>query len=136
MLASLPQVLVGSLLLLLSSFSASLGLSSLRYAEMGSSRNLFIVSFSLFLSLSLPEYFREFRATHGHGPFQTSNEGVRDCTSCGKLRNDSEMGGLGLNDYALSLPQSLFSGVLQAVQSHTCARSILDVNQGELLKPW
>lgn len=53
------------------------GLSSLRYVEMGSSRNLLITGLALFLSISVPEYFNTYTLTNGHGPVNTSNAEVR-----------------------------------------------------------
>jgi nucleobase transporter 1/2 len=37
---------------------AAVGMSNLQYVDMNSSRNLFIVGFSLFMGLSLPKYFQ------------------------------------------------------------------------------
>jgi hypothetical protein len=46
---------------------AALGLSNLRYSETGSSRNVLIVGFSLFLSLSVPAYFQQYSPTQTTG---------------------------------------------------------------------
>ncbi|CAI7779186.1 unnamed protein product [Closterium sp. NIES-53] len=74
--ASMPPVMVGGLLTIMAAMAASLGLSSLRYAEMGSSRNLLITGLSLFLSLSVPDYFKTYTASTGHGPINTSSSGL------------------------------------------------------------
>ncbi|CAI7807017.1 unnamed protein product [Closterium sp. NIES-54] len=74
--ASMPPVMVGGLLTIMAAMAASLGLSSLRYAEMGSSRNLLITGLALFLSLSVPDYFKTYTASTGHGPINTSSSGL------------------------------------------------------------
>ncbi|GJP53024.1 hypothetical protein CLOM_g12170 [Closterium sp. NIES-68] len=74
--ASMPPVMVGGLLTVMASMAASLGLSSLRYAEMGSSRNLLITGLALFLALSVPDYFKTYTASNGHGPVNTSSSGL------------------------------------------------------------
>jgi xanthine/uracil permease len=51
--------------------SASVGLSFLQFTNMNSMRNLFIVGVSLFLGLSIPEYFREYTIRTLHGPAHT-----------------------------------------------------------------
>ncbi|KAF7151687.1 hypothetical protein RHSIM_Rhsim02G0144600 [Rhododendron simsii] len=52
-------------------FSASVGLSFLQFTNMNSLRNLFITGVSMFLGLSIPEYFREYTAGALHGPAHT-----------------------------------------------------------------
>ncbi|CAI6005899.1 unnamed protein product [Closterium sp. NIES-65] len=74
--ASMPPVMIGGLLTIMAAMAASLGLSSLRYAEMGSSRNLLITGLALFLSLSVPDYFKTYTASNGHGPINTSSSGL------------------------------------------------------------
>jgi nucleobase transporter 1/2 len=59
-LASIPQVTAAGLLVFMWTMLVALGLSNLRYTETGSSRNVLIVGFSLFLSLSVPAYFRQY----------------------------------------------------------------------------
>eukprot|EP00250_Pteridium_aquilinum_P007220 c16990_g1_i1 orf=598-2757(-) len=90
--ASIPQVIVGGLVCVMLAMLAALGLSNLRYSETGSSRNVVIVGFAIFSSLSIPAYFQdygvspEFVATTAsnlqpyivaaHGPFDTSFIGL------------------------------------------------------------
>ncbi|CAI5512646.1 unnamed protein product [Closterium sp. Naga37s-1] len=85
--ASMPPVMIGGLLTIMAAMAASLGLSSLRYAEMGSSRNLLITGLALFLSLSVPDYFKTYTASNGHGPINTSSSGpwAEICSSCNLL---------------------------------------------------
>ncbi|KAG0629611.1 hypothetical protein M758_1G116900 [Ceratodon purpureus] len=84
-IASIPQVVAAGLLVFMWTLLAALGLSNLRYSETGSSRNVLIVGFSLFLSLSVPAYFHQYSgapvagvpayfqqyAYSGYGPFHT-----------------------------------------------------------------
>lgn len=53
--ASLPQPIVGGLFCALFGMIASVGLSNLQFVDLNSSRNLFIIGFSLFMGLSMPE---------------------------------------------------------------------------------
>ncbi|KAK6124278.1 hypothetical protein DH2020_041969 [Rehmannia glutinosa] len=50
---------------------SSVGLSFLQFTNMNSMRNLFITGVSLFLGLSIPEYFREYTSASLHGPAHT-----------------------------------------------------------------
>ncbi|CAM6073178.1 unnamed protein product [Sphagnum tenellum] len=65
-IASIPQVMAAGLLVFMWTMLAALGLSNLRYSETGSSRNVLIVGFSLFLSLSVPAYFQQYKLS-GNG---------------------------------------------------------------------
>ena len=47
------------------------GISILQFANMNLTRNIFVVGFSIFMGLSVPEYFREFTLRAGHGPVHT-----------------------------------------------------------------
>jgi solute carrier family 23 (nucleobase transporter), member 1 len=69
----------------------ALGLSTLRYTQTASSRNVIIVGFTLFISLSVPAYFQGYSpntslivpsylipySAASSGPVQTSSSGVR-----------------------------------------------------------
>ncbi len=66
-LASIPQVIAAGLLVFMWTMLAALGLSNLRYSETGSSRNVLIVGFSLFLSLSVPAYFQQYKGGSSAG---------------------------------------------------------------------
>jgi nucleobase transporter 1/2 len=92
-LASIPQVMVASLLCFMWAMFTALGLSNLRYSEAGSSRNIIIVGLSLFFSLSVPAYFQQYGISpnsnlsvpsyyqpyivSSHGPFKSQYKGVR-----------------------------------------------------------
>lgn len=90
-IASIPQVIVAALLCVMWTMLTALGLSNLRYSEMGSSRNVIIVGLSLFLSLSVPAYFQHYGAgsspatvasyfqpytVAAHGPVRTHIDGL------------------------------------------------------------
>ena len=92
-IASIPQVMVASLLCFMWAMFTALGLSNLRYSEAGSSRNIIIVGLSLFFSLSVPAYFQQYGVSPNsnlsvpsyyqpyivasHGPFNSQYKGVR-----------------------------------------------------------
>ncbi|ESQ51244.1 hypothetical protein EUTSA_v10016327mg [Eutrema salsugineum] len=91
-IASIPQVMVASLLCFMWAMFTALGLSNLRYSEAGSSRNIIIVGLSLFFSLSVPAYFQQYDISPNsnlsvpsyyqpyivasHGPFKSQYKGV------------------------------------------------------------
>jgi len=54
---SIPQPIVGGMYCTLFGMIASVGLSNLQFIDLNSGRNLFIIGFSFFMGLSLPEYF-------------------------------------------------------------------------------
>ncbi|XP_076944576.1 nucleobase-ascorbate transporter 2-like [Bidens hawaiensis] len=76
--ASIPFPIFAAVYCLLFGFVASVGLSFLQFTNMNSMRNLFIVGVSLFLGLSIPEYFREYMARAQHGPSHTKAEWFND----------------------------------------------------------
>ncbi|WOL17052.1 hypothetical protein Cni_G25841 [Canna indica] len=69
--ASIPFSIFAAVYCVLFGIVAAVGLSLLQFTNMNSMRNLFIVGVSIFLGLSVPEYF--FRYTEGaqHGPSHT-----------------------------------------------------------------
>ncbi|KAK3127063.1 hypothetical protein QOZ80_7AG0567820 [Eleusine coracana subsp. coracana] len=60
MLASIPVALAASILCFTWALIVALGLSTLRYTQAASSRNMIIVGFTLFISLSIPAYFQQY----------------------------------------------------------------------------
>ena len=74
--ASIPRGVVGGVFCVILASTTALGLSSLRYTEMGSSRNLLVVGVALFLGLSVPDYVATYSASVGHGPMNSPSEGV------------------------------------------------------------
>jgi nucleobase transporter 1/2 len=54
---TIPRPIVGGMYCTMFGMIASVGLSNLQFIDLNSARNLFILGFSLFMGLSLPEYF-------------------------------------------------------------------------------
>jgi solute carrier family 23 (nucleobase transporter), member 1 len=54
---TIPQPIVGGMYCAMFGMIASVGLSNLQFINLNSARNLFILGFSFFMGLSLPEYF-------------------------------------------------------------------------------
>jgi len=54
---TIPQPVVGGMYCAMFGMIASVGLSNLQFVNLNSARNLFILGFSLFMGLSLPQYF-------------------------------------------------------------------------------
>ncbi|KAL5992075.1 hypothetical protein ACLOJK_012989 [Asimina triloba] len=69
--ASIPFPIFAAIYCVLFGLIASLGLSFLQFTNMNCMRNLFITGLSLFLGLSVPQYFNQFWASSGHGPVNT-----------------------------------------------------------------
>lgn len=53
---SIPSPVVGGMYCVMFAMIAGVGLSNLQFVDLNSSRNLFIIGFSIFMGLSLPEY--------------------------------------------------------------------------------
>lgn len=47
------------------------GLSFLQFCNLNSFRTKFVLGFSIFLGLSIPQYFNEYTAINGYGPVHT-----------------------------------------------------------------
>lgn len=58
---------------------ASAGLGFLHYCNLNSFRTKLILGFSLFMGLSLPQYFREYQLSHKAGPVHTHSRWVCLC---------------------------------------------------------
>lgn len=58
---------------------ASAGLGFLHYCNLNSFRTKLILGFSLFMGLSLPQYFREYQLSHKAGPVHTHSRWVYLC---------------------------------------------------------
>ncbi|OVA03440.1 Xanthine/uracil/vitamin C permease [Macleaya cordata] len=69
--ASIPFPIFAALYCILFGLVASVGLSFLQFTNMNSMRNLFITGLSLFLGISIPQYFNEFWLAAHHGPVHT-----------------------------------------------------------------
>ncbi|XP_062186926.1 nucleobase-ascorbate transporter 11-like [Phragmites australis] len=90
LLASIPVALAASVLCFTWALIVALGLSTLRYTQAASSRNMIIVGFTLFISLSIPSYFQQYEpsstlilpsyllpyAAGSSGPVRTGSSGL------------------------------------------------------------
>ncbi|KAG8055355.1 hypothetical protein GUJ93_ZPchr0001g30921 [Zizania palustris] len=69
--ASIPFTIFAAVYCVLFGLVAAVGLSFLQFTNMNSMRNLFIVGVSIFLGLSVPEYFFRYSMAAQHGPAHT-----------------------------------------------------------------
>uniref|UniRef100_A0A2C9VIQ0 Uncharacterized protein n=1 Tax=Manihot esculenta TaxID=3983 RepID=A0A2C9VIQ0_MANES len=76
--ASIPLPIVGALHTLLFPYVASTGLEYLEYCNVNSFRSKLILGFSLFMGLSVPQYFKEYVFLTGHGPVHTGSTWFND----------------------------------------------------------
>ena len=53
---SIPDPIIGGVFMVMFGMIAAVGISNLQFADMNSSRNLFIVGFSIVFGLALPSY--------------------------------------------------------------------------------
>ena len=53
---TIPDPIVGGVFMVMFGMIAAVGISNLQFADMNSSRNLFIVGFSIIFGLALPRY--------------------------------------------------------------------------------
>ncbi|TKY51045.1 Nucleobase-ascorbate transporter 4 [Spatholobus suberectus] len=67
-LASIPLPIIAAIYCVLFAYVASAGLGFLQFCNLNSYRSMFIVGFSLFMGLSVPQYFNEYLLLSGHGP--------------------------------------------------------------------
>jgi nucleobase transporter 1/2 len=56
---TIPQPIVGGMYCAMFGMIAAVGLSNLQFVDLNSARNLFILGFSFFMGLSVPEYFTQ-----------------------------------------------------------------------------
>ncbi|GAB2240721.1 hypothetical protein Droror1_Dr00021239 [Drosera rotundifolia] len=70
--ASIPPPIVAALYCLFFAYVGSVGISFLQFCNLNSFRTKFILGFSIFLGLSIPQYFNEYTAIDGYGPVHTS----------------------------------------------------------------
>ncbi|XP_075077674.1 nucleobase-ascorbate transporter 6 isoform X1 [Nicotiana tabacum] len=76
--ASIPTPIVGALYCLLFPYVGAGGLSFLQFCNLNSFRTKFILGFSIFLGLSVPQYFNEYTAIAGYGPVHTHRRWLND----------------------------------------------------------
>ncbi|KMT10523.1 hypothetical protein BVRB_5g116470 [Beta vulgaris subsp. vulgaris] len=76
--ASIPSPIIAALYCLFFAYVGSIGLSFLQFCNLNSFRTKFILGFSIFLGLSIPQYFNEYEAIKGFGPVHTSARWFND----------------------------------------------------------
>ncbi|XP_059645709.1 nucleobase-ascorbate transporter 6-like [Cornus florida] len=76
--ASIPAPIVAALYCLFFAYVGSVGLSFLQFCNLNSFRTKFILGFSIFMGLSIPQYFNEYTAIQGYGPVHTSGRWFND----------------------------------------------------------
>ncbi|XP_039113985.1 nucleobase-ascorbate transporter 6-like [Dioscorea cayenensis subsp. rotundata] len=69
--ASIPFPIIAALYCVLYAYTASAGLGFLQFCNLNSMRTKFILGFSLFMGLSVAQYFREYEIIAGYGPLRT-----------------------------------------------------------------
>ncbi|XP_057473041.1 nucleobase-ascorbate transporter 6-like [Actinidia eriantha] len=76
--ASIPAPIVAALYCLFFAYVGSVGLSFLQFCNLNSFRTKFILGFSIFLGLSIPQYFNEYTAMKGYGPVHSGGRWFND----------------------------------------------------------
>ncbi|KAK9113871.1 hypothetical protein Syun_020668 [Stephania yunnanensis] len=76
--ASIPGPIVAAFYCLFFAYVGSLGLSYLQFCNLNSFRVKFILGFSIFMGLSVPQYFNERVAVEGFGPVHTTSRWFND----------------------------------------------------------
>lgn len=76
--ASIPGSIFAAIYCLLFAYVGSVGLSFLQFCNLNSFRTKFILGFSIFLGLSIPQYFNEYTAIKGYGPVHTDQRWFND----------------------------------------------------------
>ncbi|KAM0012444.1 putative xanthine/uracil/vitamin C permease [Helianthus debilis subsp. tardiflorus] len=70
-IASIPLPIIGALYCVLFAYMSSAGLGLLQYCNLNSYRTKFILGLSLFMGLSVPQYFNDYVVTTGYGPVRS-----------------------------------------------------------------
>jgi len=67
---TIPNPIIGGIFSVMFGIITAVGLSNLQFVDLNSTRNLFVLGFSLFFSLVLPKWMEE-QANMGHNPIRT-----------------------------------------------------------------
>lgn len=70
--ASIPLPIFAAIYCILFGIVAAVGISFSQFANKNSMRNIYIIGLSLFLGISIPQYFAEYTASAGRGPARTN----------------------------------------------------------------
>ncbi|KAE8124174.1 hypothetical protein FH972_019081 [Carpinus fangiana] len=76
--ASIPAPIIAALYCLFFAYVGAGGLSFLQFCNLNSFRTMFILGFSIFVGLSVPQYFNEYTVVNGYGPVHTSGRWFND----------------------------------------------------------
>ena len=74
---TIPNPIIGGIFSVMFGIITAVGLSNLQFVDLNSTRNLFVLGFSLFFSLVLPKWMEE-QANMGHNPIRTGNDTVNN----------------------------------------------------------
>uniref|UniRef100_A0A0D9Y0Y3 Nucleobase-ascorbate transporter 3 n=1 Tax=Leersia perrieri TaxID=77586 RepID=A0A0D9Y0Y3_9ORYZ len=70
--ASIPLPIFAAIFCILFGIVAAVGVSYMQFTNKNSMRNIYIIGLSLFLGISIPQYFNEYTASAGTGPARTN----------------------------------------------------------------
>ncbi|OIW18356.1 hypothetical protein TanjilG_31496 [Lupinus angustifolius] len=76
--ASIPPPIIAALYCLFFAYVGAGGLSFLQFCNLNSFRTKFVLGFSIFLGLSVAQYFNEYQAINGFGPVHTGARWFND----------------------------------------------------------
>ncbi|THU66283.1 hypothetical protein C4D60_Mb05t12520 [Musa balbisiana] len=76
--ASIPAPIFAALYCLFFAYVGAAGLSFLQFCNLNSFRTKFILGFSVFMGLSIPQYFNEYTSVAGYGPVHTKARWFND----------------------------------------------------------
>lgn len=91
--ASIPAPIVAALYCLFFAYVGSAGLGFLQFCNLNSFRVKFIIGFSIFMGLSIPQYFNEYTALRGYGPVHTKARWWNDMVNV-PFSSEAFVGGL------------------------------------------
>ena len=74
--------MVSGLFCVMFSIIAAIGISQVQFIDLNSPRNIFILGFGLYMSLSVQDYFTSYTAKNNQGPIQTGNEDFNSKSAC------------------------------------------------------
>ncbi|KAM0942640.1 putative xanthine/uracil/vitamin C permease [Dioscorea sansibarensis] len=76
--ASIPAPIIAALYCIFFAYVGSVGLSFLQFCNLNSFRTKFILGFSIFMGISVPQYFNEYTSVAGYGPVHTGARWFND----------------------------------------------------------
>ncbi|XP_062199194.1 nucleobase-ascorbate transporter 6-like [Phragmites australis] len=76
--ASIPLPIFAGMYCIFFAYVGAVGLSFLQFCNLNSFRTKFILGFSFFMGISVPQYFNEYTAVAGHGPVHTGARWFND----------------------------------------------------------